>query len=171
MILTPQQICQIARAAGFRDTAEVSPGVSEVACFCAIAMRESAGNPEAFNGNAATGDRSYGLWQINLRDPNVGRFVYEHILNVPLDSGEDVPNNPATEGRLFDPATNAAAAWTLYGGRLNNIYQGWYINRPGPPEKYQERYQSWLPIATAAALATEPQKPPQGTIDGEGKKS
>ena len=171
MILTPQQICQIARAAGFRDTAEVSPGVSEVACFCAIAMRESAGNPEAFNGNAATGDRSYGLWQINLRDPNVGRFVYEHILNVPLNSGEDVPNNPATEGRLFDPATNAAAAWTLYGGRLNNIYQGWYINRPGPPEKYQERYQSWLPIATAAALATEPQKPTQGTIDGEGKKS
>ena len=37
----------------------------------AIALRESAGDPNAFNGDAATGDRSYGLWQINMRDAGI----------------------------------------------------------------------------------------------------
>ncbi len=37
----------------------------------AIALRESAGYPAAYNGNAATGDDSYGLTQINWKVPGI----------------------------------------------------------------------------------------------------
>ena len=143
------QICSTARAAGFRDTVEVSPGVSEVVCMCAIAWRESRGNPDAYNGNVKTGDRSYGCWQINMRDPNVARDVYEHIFNIPLDAGEPVPVSLLTEQRLFDPLTNAKAAWLLYGGRVANLDIAWYIARPGVD---RDEYLSLLPLAQAAAL-------------------
>ena len=143
------QICQVARQAGFSDSVEVAPGVSEVACMCAIAWRESRGNPDAYNGNVKTGDRSYGCWQINMRDPNVARDVYEHIFNIPLDAGEAVPFAPNTEARLFDPLTNAKAAWLLYGGRVANLDEAWYIARPGVD---RDEYLSFLPLAQAAAL-------------------
>ena len=143
------QICSTARAAGFRDTVEVSPGVSEVVCMCAIAWRESRGNPDAYNGNVKTGDRSYGCWQINMRDPNVARDVYEHIFNIPLDAGEAVPFAPNTEARLFDALTNAKAAWLLYGERVANLDEAWYIARPGVD---RDEYLRFLPLAQAAAL-------------------
>ena len=143
------QICSTARAAGFRDSVEVAPGVTEVACMCAIAWRESRGNPDAYNGNVKTGDRSYGCWQINMRDPNVARDVYEHIFNIPLDAGEAVPFAPNTEARLFDALTNANAAWLLYGERVANLDEAWYIARPGVD---RDEYLSFLPLAQAAAL-------------------
>ena len=143
------QICSTARAAGFRDSVEVAPGVTEVACMCAIAWRESRGNPDAYNGNVKTGDRSYGCWQINMRDPNVARDVYEHIFNIPLDAGEAVPFAPNTEARLFDALTNAKAAWLLYGERVANLDEAWYIARPGVD---RDEYLSFLPLAQAAAL-------------------
>jgi Lysozyme like domain len=143
------QICAVARSAGFRDTVEVAPGVSEVACMAAIAWRESCGNPDAYNGDVTTGDRSYGLWQINMRDPNVARDVYEHIFDIPLDSTEAVPFAPNTEARLFDALTNAKAAWLLYGQRVANLDEAWYIARPGVD---RDEYLSFLPLAQAAAL-------------------
>jgi hypothetical protein len=46
--------------------------------MAAIAIAESGGNTESHNGNAATGDDSYGLWQINyfqnLRPSRVARY-------------------------------------------------------------------------------------------------
>jgi hypothetical protein len=129
-MMTAAEIYALARNAGF-------PGIQAVT-MTAIALRESAGDPNAFNGNAATGDRSYGLWQINLRDPNVASLMFSKVI-----PGLD-------EKALLDPATNARAAYALWGGKNANLDLAWYITRPGPN---RVKYESHLPAAQAAALA------------------
>ena len=105
----------------------------------AIAMRESGGVPTAFNGDSATGDRSYGLLQINLRDPNVAELIKRAL-----------PQVAADEKALFDPHTNARAGFLLWGGDNRNLDIAWYISRPG---LYQQRYRAHLGDAQDAALA------------------
>jgi peptidoglycan hydrolase-like protein with peptidoglycan-binding domain len=65
-----------------------------------IAKAESGLDPHAHNGNAKTGDDSYGLWQINflghLRAPRLAQF---HITS-PADA--------------YDPGINAHCAYVLY---------------------------------------------------------
>jgi hypothetical protein len=69
----------------------------------AIAMRESGGRPDAFNGNTGTGDRSWGLFQINTLGSLASR-----IKKLGLRAEQD----------LLDPVTNALAAFKLSrGGR------------------------------------------------------
>jgi hypothetical protein len=128
--MTAAEIFQLARNAGF-------PGVVAVT-MTAIALRESSGNPNAYNGNAETGDRSYGLWQINMRDVNVQKLIAEKVLT----------NNGRFE-LLFDPATNAKAAFLLWGGKNSNLDLAWYITRG----EYKTRYEAHLPEAQAAAIA------------------
>lgn len=133
-MLTAAQIYALARAAGFPPVVAVT--------MTAIALRESSGDPNAFNGNAATGDRSYGLWQINMRDPGIAQLVGAKVL---------IPASTAVGYQgLFDPALNAKAAFVLWGGANKNLSVAWYIDHPGP---YQQRYESHLPAAQAAALA------------------
>ncbi len=107
----------------------------------AIALRESGGNPAATNINPATGDRSYGLVQINMKDPNVAALISHHVLR------------GRAETVLLDPATNAYAAFLLWGGKNSNLNVAWYINHPGA---YQQRYEAHLPAAQAAVLAFNP---------------
>jgi hypothetical protein len=68
----------------------------------AIAMRESGGKPGAFNGNAGTGDKSYGLFQINM----LGSLGPARLKELGLNSNED----------LLDPLTNAKAAFKMSKG-------------------------------------------------------
>jgi hypothetical protein len=133
MILTPPAIYQFARQAGFPPVVAVT--------MTAIALRESAGNPDAYNGNIETGDNSFGLWQINLKDPSVRSLINAKLL---------APAN-ASPSALFDPLTNARAAFLLWGGNNKNLSIAWYIDRGGD---YQMRYESHLPAAQAAALAS-----------------
>ncbi len=56
--LNSNQLYWLARYAGLVD--------SRARIAAAIALAESGGNSDAHNGNAATGDDSYGLWQINM---------------------------------------------------------------------------------------------------------
>lgn len=129
MILTPAQIYDLCRRAGFPPVVSVS--------MTAIALRESAGNPSVVNDNAATGDRSYGLWQINMFGPLAApRMKIFQILS---------------EEELLDPETNAQAAFRIWAGRNANLDVAWYIAHGGD---YQERYEKHLPAAQAAALAT-----------------
>ena len=58
----------------------------------AIGMKESSGNPRAFNGNARTGDKSYGLFQINM----IGSMGPARRKQYGLKSNEE----------LFDPEVN-----------------------------------------------------------------
>lgn len=127
MILTAPQILSVAMEAGFPRTVAVS--------MVAIALRESAGDPAAFNGDSATGDLSYGLWQINLRGTPLSRFQQ---LGLPATKPAD----------LFDPLMNAKAAFILWAGNNQNLRVAWYIDKPG----YQEKYEAHLPEAQRAGL-------------------
>lgn len=108
-ILSNAQLQALAISAGF--PASLAPQMA------AIAQRESAGCPTAYNpGTALIPENSYGLWQINvLGNPGI------------LDAlGLSDPT------QLFDPETNAAAAFYLYGGDPNNINVAWMATS-GPP--------------------------------------
>jgi len=91
------QLAQLFHEAGFRGENLVS--------MVAIAMRESTGDPAAFNGNAATGDKSYGLTQINM----IGAMGPERREAFGLTSNE----------QLFDPQTNARVAFELSNNGTN----------------------------------------------------
>ena len=65
----------------------------------AIAWLESHGDPNAHNTNAATGDNSYGYWQINM----LGDLGPTRRALLGLDNNE----------QLFDPQTNARAMRVL----------------------------------------------------------
>jgi hypothetical protein len=126
--MTALEIYRVARAAGFPPVVAVT--------MTAIALRESSGDPAAFNGHTATGDRSYGLWQINM----LGRLSESRLKLFGI----------ADEKELLDPAVNARAAFALWNGDNRNLSVCWYIDHPGV---YQSRYESHLPAAQAAALA------------------
>jgi hypothetical protein len=90
--LSPASIYATARRAGFTP--------SEARVATAIALAESGGHPRAHNPTPP--DNSYGLWQINmlgsLGPGRRGRFG--------LHSNSD----------LYDPGTNARAAYEISGG-------------------------------------------------------
>jgi hypothetical protein len=135
MILTPLQIFEVARKATFPSVVAVT--------MTAIALRESAGDPAAFNNTPGTGDRSYGLWQIDMMSAGVATAVNRWVLKGEPETG------------LFDPATNAAAAFILWDHKNHNLDVAWYIahnNADGTPTAYRTRYESHLPAAQAAAL-------------------
>jgi hypothetical protein len=141
--MTPQELLATFRDAGW------GPGFDIM--ITAIALRESAGIPTAYNGNVATGDDSCGLCQINWKVPSI------------VASLETIGITDKTQ--LFDPATNARAAWHLSGGdsataeeRLANMRLLWYFDRmlPGPatemvPSSYKLRYESHLSAVILAA--------------------
>lgn len=66
----------------------------------AIAWAESSGNAMAHNSNAATGDDSYGLWQINM----LGGMGPRRRALFGIKENDD----------LFDPRTNASAMLKLW---------------------------------------------------------
>ena len=123
--MTTLQIFETMRKAGFPPAVAVT--------MTAIALRESDGDPNAFNDDKATGDESYGLLQINLLGSLAVRMKSFGI----------------TEGKqLLDPATNAHAGFVLWNGNNKNLDVAWYITRDG----YRQRYEAHLPAAQAAAL-------------------
>ena len=124
MELTADEILAAAYAAGFPPPLATT--------MVAIAIRESGGDPLAFNG--VSPDRSYGLWQINMLHNTAYRMKIFGITD---------------EKELFDPTINARAAHVLWGGDNHNINVAWNITLPG----YKEKYEAHLPVAQAAALA------------------
>lgn len=131
--LTPAQIYQTALGAGFPASVATQ--------MTAIALRETGGtgNPNSYyGGTAANPESSYGLWQINYNDPNVRSLLNSIGITDP--------------SQLYDPATNAAAAYALYGGNANNLNVAWYINKGGV---YTAGYNQYLPTAEAAAASVD----------------
>ena len=59
-VLSGNEIVSVLKGAGFSG--------NDLVTAVAISHRESRWNPRAFNGNAKTGDKSYGLFQINMLD-------------------------------------------------------------------------------------------------------
>jgi len=92
--LSGKQLVEVLKQAGFTGEG--------LKMAWAIAMRESGGKPSAFNGNAGTGDKSYGLFQINM----LGNLGPARLKELGLNSNED----------LLDPLTNAKAAYKMSKG-------------------------------------------------------
>ncbi len=118
-ILNAAQIAGYAKAAGFVG--------GDIVLATAIAMSESGGDPNSHNTNTATGDDSYGLWQVNMLG-NLGparRIVF----------------GIAKNEELFNPLVNAKAA------RHIRSTQGW-----GAWSDYKNgKYKNHLVAATAGA--------------------
>lgn len=89
--MTGEQIAKMAYKHGFRGEGLV--------LAVAISKRESNWNPAAFNGNSNTGDKSYGLFQINM----IGDLGPARRAEYGLSSNEE----------LFNPDTNMEAAFKL----------------------------------------------------------
>lgn len=87
----------------------------------AVAMAESSGNAGAYNGNAGTGDKSYGLFQINM----LGAMGPERRAQYGLSSND----------ALFDPLTNAKVAYKLSQGGTN--WSPWSTYKNGSYLQYK----------------------------------
>jgi hypothetical protein len=118
--MTTAEIYALARRVGFpSETARK---------MTAIAMKESSGNPRAFNGVGL--DESYGLWQINMR----GALGPARRAEFGLASNDD----------LYDPEINARIAYSLWGGNDANLERHWAIYT-GPGAAAYARYLAALP--------------------------
>lgn len=105
-------LVDILRKAGFRGDA--------LKMAYAIAMAESGGRARAHNPNAATGDNSYGLFQINM----LGGMGPERRARYGLSSNED----------LYDPLTNAIVAFKMSNGGKN--WTPWSTYNHGQYKEY-----------------------------------
>lgn len=85
-------VLSAAHAAGFRG--------DKLIVIVSLAGRESTFTPTAFNGNSATGDLSYGLWQINM----IGSMGPANRTRFGITTNE----------QLYDPYVAARAARVLY---------------------------------------------------------
>lgn len=97
--ITPQEAAAYAYEAGFRG--------ADLVRIVAIMGRESGYNPKAYNPNSATGDLSYGLTQINM----IGGLGAQRRAAMGLGSNDE----------LFDPLTNAKAAFQIYQEQGNKL--------------------------------------------------
>jgi LysM repeat protein len=90
----------------------------------AIGMAESGGNPRAYNGNSKTGDKSYGLFQINM----LGNLGPARLKQYNLKSNED----------LFDPATNIRVMIKMSKNFTN--WKPWSVYKRGTYKKFLSQY-------------------------------
>ena len=130
VIMNNADIFDTMRRAGFPPLVAV--------CMTAIAMRESGGDPNAFNGNPATEDLSYGLLQINM----FGKLGPARQKQFGIEDNSE----------LFEPEANARAGFLIWNHDNRNLDIAWYITRAGHS---RDRFQANLPGAMAAALASK----------------
>lgn len=107
--LTAAQIADYATKAGFPQT-EINTAVG-------VALAESSGNPKSHNDTPP--DNSYGLWQINM----IGSLGPARRKQFGISSND----------ALFDPATNAKAAYTVWKG---SGWKAWTTYTSGAYKKY-----------------------------------
>lgn len=138
--LSMEEIGALAVAAWGSDASQDDQGASsELVTAVAVAWAESKGDTDAHN--TAPPDDSYGLWQINM----YGKLGPQRLKEFGLSSA----------GQLFEPATNARAAHTVWksGG---GSFAAWSTFRSGA-------YLSHVPAARRA-LGNDLGSPPTTDI-------
>lgn len=118
--LTSQELKDLLYEAGFRG--------ENLKTAWAIVMRESNGRPRAYNGNRATGDSSYGLFQINM----IGDLGVARKSKYQLESNED----------LFNPKKNARIAFRMSGGGRD--FGAWAIGSNSYKADHSHTLNKWL---------------------------
>lgn len=121
--LTPLEVARVAYKAGVR-------GDENIATAVAVCTEESQRYSAAWNFTEATGDQSYGLWQINL----LGRMREERMEQYNLASPTDL-NNPDTNARIMADLSKMGTKWGAWGAYTSG------------------RFEKNLPEARAAVLA------------------
>ena len=91
----------------------------------AIVMKESRGHSTSFNNNPATGDLSYGLFQINM----IGSLGAERRTKYGL----------ASNAELYDPVTNATIAY-----KMSAHGKDWSSWRPYNGGSKERGFRKWL---------------------------
>lgn len=77
----------------------------------AVAKKESNGRPFAFNGNASTGDSSYGIFQINM----IGMLGPDRREKFDLQHNADL-FNPVLNAKIAYHMSNGGEDWTAWKG-------------------------------------------------------
>ena len=112
--LTPAQLLSVLKDAGFKG--------NNLREAWAIAMRESNGRPNAFNGDLSTGDQSYGIFQINM----IGDLGPDRRDRYDLEKNSD----------LFNPYLNAEIAYKM--SRGGEDWSSWKGLTPRAMEFYKD---------------------------------
>jgi hypothetical protein len=119
--LTDLELVELLRAVGFEG--------KSLRIAWAIAKKESNGRPLAYNGNAKTGDSSYGIYQINM----LGELGPDRRIKFSLDSNSD----------LFNPVINAQIAYHMSDG--GEDFSAWKISKSDYNSATAEpKFQMWL---------------------------
>ena len=126
MILTANRIHQYASAAGFTG--------KDLDIAVAVALAESGGDTQAHN--AKPPDDSYGLWQINMLGT--------------LGPARRKQFGIATNDALYDPSTNAAAAYKIWKG---SGWNAWTTYTSGAYKKQEGKTSGDVTKTTAEAVA------------------
>ena len=111
-MLTDQELKDLLWAVGFEG--------ATLKTAWAIAKVESNGRPLAYNGDRKTGDKSYGIFQINM----LGELGIDRLEKFDLESNKE----------LFDPVTNAEIAYYMTDG--GSDWSAWKGLTPRAQEFY-----------------------------------
>jgi hypothetical protein len=114
--LTKKELRAILYSVGFRG--------EKLKQAWAIAMKESTGRPRSHNDNPATGDNSYGLFQINMID-SLGPARRDQFN---LDSNKDL-FNPVLNAEIAYFMSNKGKDWSSWSG-INNRTIYWMSKFP-----------------------------------------
>jgi hypothetical protein len=122
--LKPRQLKELLSLVGFEGTA--------LKQAWAIAMKESTGRPTSHNGNANTGDNSYGLFQINM----IGGLGEDRRNKFDLEQNSDLWN-PVRNAEIAHHMSNGGkdfGAWGIgpnaYNGGTVGSYYKWLDQYP-----------------------------------------
>jgi len=115
--LTDEQLVDMLRYVGFEGKA--------LRTACAIAKAESNGRPLAFNGNAKTGDSSYGVFQINM----LGELGSDRREKFELDSNAELLN-PVLNAQIAFHMSDDGKNWSAWSSVNGKRYQEWYNKYP-----------------------------------------
>jgi murein DD-endopeptidase MepM/ murein hydrolase activator NlpD len=108
---TPLEVARLAYNAGIR-------GDENIATAVAVCTEESQRYDQAWNFTEATGDQSYGLWQINL----LGKLKEERLKAYGLKNGSDL-YTPATNARIMADLSKMGTNWKPWGAYTSKRYE------------------------------------------------
>lgn len=132
--LTYDQVAQLAHEAGVPD--------DQLAISVAISAGESSHEPRAFNDDPATGDLSYGLWQVNMID-NADHLGPKRLAQYGLSSNEDI-YDPQVSVRIMMKMSSGGTEWSNWGAFTNGSYlkhmshaedAAWNVLHPDQPPR------------------------------------
>lgn len=118
---SPTQLKTVLQTAGFKGQG--------LKVAWAVAMRESRGHRNAHNGDASTGDNSYGLFQINMKDD----LGYDRRSKFQIENDD-----------LFDPFKNARITYQMTKGGTD--WGSWGIGPNSYREDLSHTLDRWLRV-------------------------